>query len=196
MSDAEPSNKPKRGYRKHGLTKLLESRHGSKAMKVDGRTRRGKALAKHRADLLASLGGEGNLSAQELTLVKLCVREMVYVDEIDIELFTHGIFNKRKRQVHALLTQRMPIANGIGQRLKDLGLERRVKPITVLDYAKSKTKPPTEKPAPPPSPNTTETNVTKEGTAPVPAVDTNDTTGPNDDPPISEVQQEVKEAEA
>lgn len=143
MIDAEPTKKPTREYRKHGLTKLLRGRHGPNAMKFDGRTRHGKALAKHRSDLLASLGGEAGLSAQELALVKLCAREMVYVDEIDIELFANGILNKRKRQVHPLLTQRMPIADSVERRLKDLGLERRMKQITVSNYIQSK-KPPTK----------------------------------------------------
>jgi hypothetical protein len=146
MTKPEPTTKPSRDYRKHGLTRLLRSR----MRQLDGRSALSQSIAKYRAELLSSLGGADSLSAQENTLVEMCSRDWLMLQHIDAYLFQTGIFNKKRRQAYALTVQRMQVADSLTRRLQALGLQRRAKQLPSLsDYlATSKPTPTNGKPVP------------------------------------------------
>lgn len=154
MTKPEPTAKPSRDYRKHGLTRLLRSR----MQHLDGRSSLSQSIAKYRAELLASLGGADSLSAQENTLVEMCSRDWLMLQHIDAYLFQTGIFNKKRRQAYALTVQRMQIADSLTRRLQALGLQRRAKPVLSLsDYLTNGKAKPSAPPSPAPTHETTET---------------------------------------
>jgi hypothetical protein len=121
------SKTPPRSYRRHGFTPYLRGRSKADAGQIDGRSALAQAMAQYRADLLSSLGGAENLSAQELTLLELCVRDHLIVQSIDAYLLQAGLFNKKKRSAYSLTMQRMQIADSLTRRLQSLGLKRRDK---------------------------------------------------------------------
>src|SRR5690349_18806389 len=124
--------KPRRTYRKHGFTGLLRGRSKADAGQMDKRSATYQAMAQYRADLLSSLGGVENLSAQELTLLELCVRDHLILQSIDGYLLQAGLFNKKKRTAYSLTMQRMQLADSLTRRLQSLGLKRRAKPTRSL----------------------------------------------------------------
>ena len=68
---------------KHGLTTLRDAatKLGSRA--IDGRSSLSYQLKKWRADLVADLGGEDNVSVQQSALIDLTVKSKLLLDSID-----------------------------------------------------------------------------------------------------------------
>ena len=122
------SKKPRRRNQSHGFSGLLRNR----SKEIDGRSSLGQALAQYRADLLRSLGGSENLSTQELSLVELCGRDWIILQQIDNYLLTVGCFNRKKRQAYPLLASRSTISDSLTRKLQALGLSRRAKPVQSL----------------------------------------------------------------
>jgi hypothetical protein len=89
-------------------------------------------MAGYRAELLSSLGGTGNVSAQELSLIDLCAKDWMILQAIDGYLFEAGFYNKRKRTAYPLTIQRQTIADGLTRRLLALGLKKRARPVQTL----------------------------------------------------------------
>src|ERR671911_504887 len=82
---------------KHGFQplKAAVNKLGSRA--IDKRTTLGKSLARWRADLVADLGGEDNVSVQQSALIDLTVKSKLLLDSIDCWLLTQPtLINKRK----------------------------------------------------------------------------------------------------
>jgi hypothetical protein len=89
-------------------------------------------MADYKADLVASLGGLENLSSQELTLVEMCAKDWLLLQDIDAYLLQVGSYNRKKRQAYPLLASRCQIADSLTRKLQALGLSRRSKPINSL----------------------------------------------------------------
>lgn len=114
----------------HELKTTLE-RLGSRALDPD--TEVGRALAAWRAALVADLGGEENLSTQELALVDLAVRDLLLIQSVDGWIFQQPrVINARKKAVYPVVVERMKLAEGFTRRLTALGLARRAKPTPSL----------------------------------------------------------------
>src|SRR5215217_6446537 len=98
MSSAAPKQNGRRTYSKHGLTVLKRAVNGLGNRVIDKRTATGKALAKWRADLIADLGGDDDISTQKSALVDLAVRSKLLLDSIDTWLLTQPtLVNLRKQ---------------------------------------------------------------------------------------------------
>ena len=68
---------------KHGPRPLKAAIKGLGSRVIDRRTTLGKSLAKWRADLVADLGGEDNVSIQQSALIDLTVKSKLLLDSID-----------------------------------------------------------------------------------------------------------------
>ena len=98
---------------------------------IDRRTVTAQALLAWRTELLADLGGETAVSAQQLTLVEVAVRTRLYVDSLDAWILEHGsLVNARRRAVHPVVRERQQLVDSLARLLGLLGLHRR-RPKTV-----------------------------------------------------------------
>jgi hypothetical protein len=105
---------------------------GSRA--IDGRSSLSYQLKKWRADLVADLGGEDNVSVQQSALIDLTVKSKLLLDSIDAWLLTQPtLINKRKKALLPVVLQRQQLADGLARYLSQLGLERKVKTRTLQD---------------------------------------------------------------
>jgi hypothetical protein len=105
---------------------------------VDMRTRLGKELMRWRGELVADLGGEGQLSTQQLALVDISMRTKLLLDSIDAWLLSQpSIIDKRRRQLFPVVQQRTALADALARYLGSLGLARAAKQMPRLsDYLK------------------------------------------------------------
>ena len=119
-----------RAYR-HGLAQMKAgiSKLGSRAL--DKRYRVSRALAQWRRDLVADLGGEENISTQQLTLIELASTSKLLLGSIDAWLLSQPSLFQRNKTLFPVVLQRQTLANALAQHLKDLGLERRHKVKTL-----------------------------------------------------------------
>ena len=119
------------------------SRHGHNALKarvkvrgltaIDKRTAAAQALLKWRCELIADLGGEDAISAQQRALVELAARTRLYVDSLDAWIMEQrSIVNARKRAVHPVVLQRQQLADASARYMTQLGLERKAREIKDL----------------------------------------------------------------
>ena len=114
----------------HGLfaAKALMKDLGSRA--IDGRSTAGRALNLWRRELIEDLGGTDALSVQQHTLIDLCVRDRFLLDSVDAWIFQQpSVLNRRRKALHPVVVQRQVLADSLKRTLKDLGLERRARPI-------------------------------------------------------------------
>jgi hypothetical protein len=133
MNDAPTNMKPPKTRQLHGLSGLIKSRYKADTGQLDGRSALAQAMSAYKADLVSSLGGEGNLSAQELTVVEICAKDWLILQSIDSYILQAGTFNRRKKSCYSITTQRMQIADSLIRRLQALGLARRSKPCQTLN---------------------------------------------------------------
>jgi hypothetical protein len=91
---------------------------------IDGRSALGRALREYRADLVRDLGGEANLSAAELHLVDLAVRDRLFLDSLDAALADRPLLNRKRGSVAPALEARFRMADSATRRLVALGLKR------------------------------------------------------------------------
>jgi hypothetical protein len=125
--------KPTRPYSRHGLN-ALKARVKLRGLNaIDRRTVAGRTLVAWRAELLADLGGEETLSAQQRKLADLSARAAALLDHVDAWLFSQeSLVNTRRRSVLPVLLQRQSLADHLARLLGQLGLERRAKPLPSL----------------------------------------------------------------
>ena len=119
------------------------SRHGHNALKarvkvrgltaIDKRTAAAQALLAWRRELIADLGGEDAISAQQRALVELAARTRLYVDSLDAWIMEQrSIVNARKRAVHPVVLQRQQLADALARYMTQLGLERKAREVRDL----------------------------------------------------------------
>ena len=84
---AASSKKPRQKRQSHGFSRQLRSRYTADRSHLDGRSVAAQAMASYSAELVASLGGADNLSAQELTLIEIAAKDWLLLQSIDAYLF-------------------------------------------------------------------------------------------------------------
>jgi len=100
---------------------------------LDRRTAAARDLVEWRSELLADLGGQGAISAQQMALVEMAVRTRLFIDHADAWLLEQGsLVNARKRSLIPLVRERQTLVDSLTRILGQLGLERRVKPAVDL----------------------------------------------------------------
>jgi hypothetical protein len=123
----------------------MRSRTGLRALKsrvkvrgldvLDKRTNAARALIGWRKQLVDDLGGEGACSAQKMALVEMATRTMLFVSHLDAFLVEQEslVFGRgRKKVAIPVLLQRQQLVDSLARLLKDLGLERKEKPVPSL----------------------------------------------------------------
>jgi hypothetical protein len=127
------SRKGSRSYSRHGLNALKARVKVRGLTSIDMRTAAAQALLAWRRELIADLGGEEAVSAQERTLVELAVRTRLYVDSLDAWIIAQpSLVNARKRSVQPVVLQRQQLADALARYMNQLGLERRVREVKDL----------------------------------------------------------------
>ena len=118
----------RRTYTRHGLNALMVrvKLRGLKA--IDRRTLAARAVLDWRAELLADLGGEAEVSAAQLALMDVAVRTRLYLDHVDAVLMERTSLVVRGRRLLPLVEQRQRLADSLARLLGQLGLERRAPP--------------------------------------------------------------------
>jgi hypothetical protein len=138
------TKKRKRGHAKQ----RAEYRQAKRALKqwgeraIDMRTTPGKQLAAWRDALIEDLGGEEQVSTQQLTVIELAARTKVLLDGVDAWLFgqptkhegSTRLFSKRDRKLYPIVRQRQALADSLARYMGMLGLERRAKAYDLGDY--------------------------------------------------------------
>ncbi len=85
--------------------------------------------------LIEDLGGEEQVSAQQLTVLELAARTKVLLDGIDAWLFEQpSLVNKRDRKLFTVVKERQQLADSLARYMSMLGLERRSKVYDLADY--------------------------------------------------------------
>jgi hypothetical protein len=89
-----------------------------------------------KAELLADLGGEANLSAQQRALVELSVRTRLYIDHADAWILSqNSIIAKNRRALFPIVTQRNQLVESFSRLMLQLGIKRIPKPLpTITEY--------------------------------------------------------------
>lgn len=136
---AKPSKRP-RPYRKSGVfaAKAALSKRGLSAL--DGRSAIARAVRAWQQAVAADLGGEAMLSQQQRTLLDVAAQDVVLLQVADSWLREHSgaVINKRRRAFVPLVEQRLRVAAHLAGLLKDLGLDRKAKPVPTLQEYFSK----------------------------------------------------------
>lgn len=130
---AQPVRKRRRGYQKTGLyaAKTALKEFGDRAL--DGRTGPAKALAQWRNELIADLGGQVEVSTQELAIIDAAVKTKLLLDSLDAWLLQQSsLINGRKKSVYPVVLQRQQLADALARYMGQLGLKRRAKPTKSL----------------------------------------------------------------
>ena len=121
------------GHVTHGACALKRAVMALGSRAIDRRTSTGKALAQWRAELIQDLGGPDALSAQQATLIDLCVKDKLLLDSLDSWMLQQKtLVNARKKSAIPVLLQRGQLADGLARRLGQLGLERKARPAKSL----------------------------------------------------------------
>ena len=122
-----------RGRRRRGAR--ARQRHGHHARRAtldelatrvfDPETPVGRALIEWREAVIADLGGEGELSIQQRSLIDVLAREKLLLQRIDAWLLEQPrIVNGSQRAVYPVVEERTRLANAFAKRLRLLGLKR------------------------------------------------------------------------
>ncbi len=140
MKSEKPSNGAVAPHTKHGLTIMKEAFKQLGARALDNRTSVALALKRWRAEIITSLGGEENVSAQRKTILDFAVRTKLMLDSVDAWLLTQGsLVNKRNRCLYPVVLQRQQLADALARYLTQIGLEKQAKRVpTLQDYLAQK----------------------------------------------------------
>ncbi len=133
MTERRASKKPASGYSKHGLHSLKRAVCGFDMGKLDRRYRVFRVLAEWRSELIRDLGGQENLSTQQVAIVDLVAKSKLLVDSLDAWLLKQpSLINARKKSVLPVLRERQQLVDSLARILGQLGLERKAKPVPAL----------------------------------------------------------------
>jgi hypothetical protein len=92
---------------------------------IDRRTAAARSLIVWRKELIADLGGEPALSAQQRALIDAVVRTRLFLEHLDAWLLGQpSLVNARRRSVLPVFRERLQLADALGRQLAALGLER------------------------------------------------------------------------
>jgi hypothetical protein len=135
----------RRPYTRHGLHAIKAKVKVAGLAAIDGRTAAAQALLEWRRDLVADLGGDAVISAQQRALVELATRTRLYVDHLDAFLMAQrSLVHAKRKAVLPVLRERQALADSLARILSLLGLERVVRRATDLTaYIQQRYVPPT-----------------------------------------------------
>jgi hypothetical protein len=92
---------------------------------IDRRTVAARSMLDFRADLVAALGGEKDLSPQRRRLVDMTMRAALILDHVDAWIAEQrSLVNQRSRTLLPIVTQRTQLADHLARLLDKLGLDR------------------------------------------------------------------------
>src|SRR5690349_18948464 len=131
MMPARPQSDRARPYLKSGVYTLKNAvaTLGARALPTK-RTALGRALHEWRASLLSDLGGVDVVTTQQLALVEMAVRTKLLVDSVDaFVLAMPSPVNRKRRCLHPVVRERQALVGQLQSILRDLGLDRRAKPV-------------------------------------------------------------------
>ena len=135
MIPATSPQKRQRPNLKHGFYTLKRAVAvlGSRALPTK-RTALGRALHEWRVALIGDLGGDDAITTQQRALVELAVRTKLLVDSVDAYVLSMpSPVNKRSRTLFPVVKERGALVGQLQSLLRDLGLERRARELTVAD---------------------------------------------------------------
>src|SRR5690242_17333493 len=121
-------------YQRHALHTLRKAVQtlASRAL-PSPRTALGRALREWRESLLADLGGEDVVTTQQAALVEMAVRTKLLVDSVDAYVLAMpSPVNRQRRCLYPVVRERSALVGQLQSLLRDLGLERRAKPVADL----------------------------------------------------------------
>ena len=127
------SPKNRRVYQKHGLYALKGAIKGANGHGdwLESLGDVGVALMAWKADLIADLGGA--VSVQEVAVIDLATRTRLMLESVDRWLLQQpSLVNKSRRQLFPVVLQRQQLADALARYMKDLGLQRRARPVQSL----------------------------------------------------------------
>jgi hypothetical protein len=80
------------------------------------------------------LGGEENISTQQRTLIELASTSKLLLGSIDAWLLSRpSLLQRDQKSLLPVVLQRQQLANALAQHLKDLGLQRRAKTVSLAE---------------------------------------------------------------
>src|SRR5436309_10776010 len=135
----ELPTRPGRGRpTQHGCTAVRRTLAQLTTRRLDGRSAVAVAVRRWKEDVRADLGGD--LTRAQETILEAAAQAWVILASLDDWIARQPTLVTKKRQVLAVVKQRMQIAEGLARHLERLGLERRAKPVPDLTaYLATKT---------------------------------------------------------
>jgi hypothetical protein len=129
----------RRTYSRHGLNALKARVKVRGLQAIDMRTAAARELIAWRNELVADLGGDQAVSAQQRALVDLATRTKLYLDSLDAWIMEQrSLVNARRRAVLPIVRERQQLADALSRYLQALGLEKRAKPgLSLNEYLHS-----------------------------------------------------------
>jgi len=142
----ELPTRPGRGRpTQHGCTAMRRTLAQLTTRRLDDRSAIAVAVRRWKEDVRRDLGGD--LSRAQETILEAAAQAWVTLASLDDWIARQPSLVTKKRQVLAVVMQRMQIAEGLARNLDRLGLERRAKPVPDLTaYLASKTAEPRDAP--------------------------------------------------
>jgi hypothetical protein len=142
MNPASSPPKRRRRYQKHGFYSLrnaiakYEARRGGLPLTLE------RAMRERREAFVEALGGADAVSPQQMVLIEKTVVQEVIVCSLDsYVLAMPSPVDKRHRMLWPVVRERAAQVNLLQSLLRDLGLERRQKPVpTLQEYLAAKEK--------------------------------------------------------
>lgn len=132
MEPSQPKHNGHQKHQMHGLHKLKRAVSLLGGRTIDRRYRVGKALAAWRDEIIADLGGNDNISAQERTIIDACVGNKLLLNSVDVWLSAQpSLINTRKRQLYPIVLQRQQLQDSLIRGLTTLGLKRVIRTKTL-----------------------------------------------------------------
>jgi hypothetical protein len=125
------------------MTKQPKTRPGLRALQkkveakglaaLDRRYAGARALQGWRSELIEALGGEEQLSPQQIALIEHVTRLKLFLDHVDCWLMTQpSLINKRKKAILPAMQQRLQLAGELRATLSLIGLKRIPRPVSCI----------------------------------------------------------------
>jgi hypothetical protein len=86
-----------------------------------------------RNELIDDMGGAGNVSTQQKTIIDPIVKQKLILDSVDAWLLERPMVYRASRSVVPIVRERQSIADSLARYLGQLGLERRSKIKSISD---------------------------------------------------------------
>lgn len=101
---------------------------------VDRRTAAARELCDWKAEVIAALGGEENVSPMKASVIEEAVRTRAYLNHVDAYLLSlESVIDKRARKLRPIVEARMRIGEHLMKQMDRLGLDRVAQPLPAID---------------------------------------------------------------